>query len=102
MNVYLSSSMSVHTPGENVIDHFIAEVTACAVITGMNASERLSLFFIREFVFVSVHVCKHVTIDLLTIDMSDILLKGRPQCIFMQKHSQHKYAPYFMYMHTHM
>lgn len=68
----VSSSMSIHRPGELVIGHFITIVTTHVIITSVSASECVALFSYVNFGCVSVHVCKHAVIDLLTPDLSNV------------------------------
>lgn len=66
----VSSSMSIHRPGEQVIGHFIAVAAARAIITSISASECVAVFQC-----VNLHVCKRSTIDLLMPDLSNIPFK---------------------------
>ena len=73
--VCVSSSLSIHRPGEQVIGRFITVVTTRAMITSISASAWPGCVFVREFACVSVRVCKHSTIDLLTTDVPNVAFK---------------------------
>lgn len=48
----VSNSMSIHSPGEQVIDHFICILMTHVIITGISASECVALLL-----YVTLHVC---------------------------------------------
>lgn len=57
------------------------------------------LVFVCEFAFVSVRVCRHATIDLLTSDVSNIPFQKMQATMNLYAKQTHMHH-FFMYMHT--